>query len=50
MTSGENDRAATELEIAANALRAAAALLDVGLVLDAASRLYYAVSTPHGLR
>lgn len=43
MTSGENDRAATELEIATNSLREASALLDLGLLMGAVSRLYYAV-------
>lgn len=43
MTSGESERTATELEIAQTALRAATALLDLGLVMDAVSRLYYAV-------
>lgn len=43
MSPGQRDRAATELELAANSLRAAAALLDLGLLVDAVSRLYYAV-------
>lgn len=43
MSPGERDRAATELDTASTALSAALLLLDAGLVLDAISRLYYAV-------
>ncbi len=43
MTHGQENKAAAELEIAATALRAATALLGLGLGLDAVSRLYYAV-------
>lgn len=43
MSPGQRDRAAIELELAANSLLAAAALLDLGLLVDAVSRLYYAV-------
>lgn len=43
MNAGQRRRADDELDAAAKALRAADLLLDAGLVLDAISRLYYAV-------
>lgn len=48
MTPGEGERAARELDLAADALRASDTLLKVGLHRDAASRLYYATS--HAVR
>ncbi len=43
MSPGQRDRADRELAAASTALREAAALLDLGLVIGAVSRLYYAV-------
>lgn len=43
MTPGQRERAESELATAAEALREASALLDLGLSRGAVSRLYYAV-------
>lgn len=43
MNAGQHRTATSELDNAANALRAAAVLLEAGLPMDAVSRLYYAV-------